>query len=116
MSIETIAPHGGVLISRVVTPAQAAKLTELAAGLTRIALNERQVSDVEMLAIGAFSPLTGFLTKKDYDSVVPKMRLANGTPWSIPVTLAVDDDTAAKVKIGDKVALTDEAGTLLAVL
>jgi sulfate adenylyltransferase len=116
MSNETIAPHGGVLINRVVAPAQAAKLTEEAAGLTRISLNERQVSDVEMLAIGAFSPLTGFVTKKDYDGVVNNMRLASGVPWSIPVTLAVGDETAGKVKPGDKVALTDEAGTLLAVM
>jgi sulfate adenylyltransferase len=116
MTNETIAPHGGVLINRVADPALAAKLTAEAESLTKIVLNERQVSDVEMLAIGAFSPLTGFLTKKDYDRVVAEMRLASGVVWSIPITLAVDDATAGLANVGDRVALVDEAGTLLAVM
>jgi sulfate adenylyltransferase len=109
-------PHGGSLVNRVVSDDHKKALTEEASRLTRIELNERQVSDVEMLAIGAFSPLTGFMGKADYEGVVEKMRLANGLPWSIPITLAVDDATASKVNVGDDVALTDEAGTLLAVL
>ena len=109
-------PHGGSLVNRVVGDEQKKVLTEEASRLTRVALNERQVSDVEMLAIGAFSPLIGFMGKADYEGVVEKMRLANGLPWSIPITLAVDDATASKVNVGDKVALTDEAGKLLAVL
>lgn len=109
-------PHGGTLVNRVVSGEQKQALTEKAAQLVRIPLNERQVSDIEMLAIGAFSPLTGFLGKADYESVVEKMRLANGLPWSIPITLAVSDDIAGQVNIGDDAALTDETGNLLAVL
>ena len=116
MSEHISAPHGGTLVNRVADAGRAAELTEKASRLPRIVLNERQVSDVEMLAIGAFSPLTGFLGQDDYKGVVHKMRLANGLPWSIPVTLAVDPATAAIIAVGSEVALTDEAGTLLAVL
>lgn len=116
MKTHTSVPHGGALINRVVGDEQNKTLTEKASKLVRIPLNERQVSDVEMLAIGAFSPLTGFLGQADYEGVVERMRLANGLPWSIPVTLAVGDETSGHVNVGDDVALTDEAGTLLAVL
>lgn len=109
-------PHGGTLVNRTVEGDEKKALAEKAARLVRIPLNERQVSDVEMLAIGAFSPLTGFLGQADYEGVVERMRLANGLPWSIPVTLAVDDKIAGEVNVGDDVALTDELGKLLAVL
>jgi sulfate adenylyltransferase len=65
------------------------------------------VSDLEMIAVGAFSPLTGFMTKDDYDSVIDDMRLSNGLPWSIPVTLPVDEVTANDLSEGDEVALMD---------
>jgi len=64
-------------------------------------------SDLEMIAVGAFSPLNGFMTKEDYDRVIDDMRLSNGLPWTIPVTLPVDDDTAAGLKEGQEVALVD---------
>jgi sulfate adenylyltransferase len=64
-------------------------------------------SDLEMIAVGAFSPLDGFMTKDDYDSVIDTMKLSNGLPWTIPVTLPVDDDTAAGLKEDQEIALLD---------
>jgi len=65
------------------------------------------VSDLELIAIGALSPLTGFMTKADYDSVIDTMHMANGLAWSIPVTLPVADDAAAELREGQEIALVD---------
>jgi sulfate adenylyltransferase len=62
-------------------------------------------SDLEMIAVGAFSPLTGFMGQEDYDAVIDNMRLSNGLPWTVPVTLPVDDDTAAGLEEGQEIAL-----------
>src|SRR5438270_106427 len=70
MSSQTIAPHGGQLIDRIVPAGQRAAATERASKLPRIALNERQISDLELIAIGAASPLTGFLAEADWKTVV----------------------------------------------
>jgi sulfate adenylyltransferase len=86
--MQTITPHGGALIDRIAPEAERAALTERAASLPAIELDERQISDLEMIAIGAFSPLEGFMTQADYSRVVDEMRLASGLPWTIPVTLA----------------------------
>ena len=72
-------------------------------------LGERQLGDVEMLRVGGYAPLTGFMTRADYTQVVDEMRLANGAPWSMPITLAVDDETADTVAEGDAVALLDQS-------
>lgn len=107
------APHGGTLIDRRVTGAAREKLVAEAANLPRIELDERQVSDLDMIAVGAMSPLTGFMGPKDYATVVKDMRLADGTPWPFPITLRVSKETAAAVK--DRAALYG-GGKLLAVL
>ncbi|HJY79750.1 MAG TPA: sulfate adenylyltransferase [Candidatus Binatia bacterium] len=112
----TIAPHGGRLVNRLVTGDQRAALLEKAGALPKIQLDERAQSDVEMIAVGAFSPLRGFLGAADYRSVVEHMRLANGLPWSIPVTLQVSRAQADTLKDGTEVALVDERNTILAVL
>lgn len=70
-----------------------------------ITVDRWTLSDIDCIAIGAFSPLTGFLEEADYESVVESMRLQNGTVWSIPVTLAVDERTVRDVGIGDEVLL-----------
>src|SRR5262249_52779831 len=80
-----IAPHGGQLVNRVATAAQEAALRDRLFTLPRLTLGARALSDLDMLAVGAFSPLEGFLQQADYDSVVERMRLANGLPWSIPI-------------------------------
>jgi len=113
---ETIPAHGGTLIDRFAAEAEAAELSERAASLKRVPLNRRQISDLELIAIGAASPLTGFVGHDDYKSIVRTMHLANGLPWAIPLTLAVDTPTAEGLKVGQEIALTDETGDLLAVL
>lgn len=79
-------------------------------------LTPRQVCDTEMLLNGAFAPLAGFLNEADYTSVCKKMRLADGTLWPVPITLDVNEDFAKSLKKGEKVALRDQEGVVLAVL
>jgi len=110
-----IAPHGGVLINRMASEDEKAGLLAKAAGLKKITLNARQISDVELIAIGAVSPLTGFMNQADYEGTVHNMLLANGLPWSIPITLAVSAEVAAGLSAGEEVALVDEAGTVIAI-
>ncbi len=116
MPDQTIAPHGGKLINRFALPERKAALLAEAHGLPKISLDARQISDLELIAIGAVSPLEGFMGKADYESVVHKMRLASGLPFSVPVTLAVSTEQAAVLAPGTKAALTDETGAILAVL
>ena len=114
--VGTLAPHGGRLVNRLATGDQRAALLDKARSLPKVPLDERAQSDVEMIAVGAFSPLRGFLGTADYRSVVENMRLANGLPWSIPVTLQVSRTQADSLKEGTEVALVDEHNTILAVL
>lgn len=114
--IGEIAPHGGVLIDRMLRGAEREAAIERAASLKKIALSATTMSDLELLATGALSPLTGFIGKNDYDCVVESMRLANGLVWSIPITLAVSRDVADTLRIGEEIALTEPDGHLLAVM
>src|SRR5579885_396895 len=111
-----IEPHGGRLVNRLVTGEKAARLEAEARELPIIQLNPFEISDLEMLAIGAFSPLEGFMGSADYNSVVNNMRLANGLPWTLPVTLAVEKETADLLKKAPRVALANTSGERLAVL
>ncbi|MGA9946244.1 MAG: sulfate adenylyltransferase [Candidatus Cybelea sp.] len=110
-----IDPHGGKLISRIADSPQAElELREEAKGLRGLTLTGRELNDLALIGNGALSPLTGFMTRTDYESVVPTMRLANGLPWSIPVVLAVDRDEAPTP--GTRAALYDGQGALRAVI
>jgi 3'-phosphoadenosine 5'-phosphosulfate synthase len=111
-----IAPHGGHLVNRLATPEQAFELNQRLGSLPRVALTPRAVWDLDMIGVGAFSPLRGFLTRADYDSVVERMRLANGLPWSIPITLAATETEAAGLRPGTEVALVDSSGDIRGVL
>jgi len=111
-----IAPHGMQLINRIATPEQRQELLQKADDLPRVQLDERAVSDLEMIAIGAFSPLTGFMAQADYDRVVTHMRLANGLPWSIPITLSVEDAIASPLAVGSLIRLDDPTGKFIGVL
>ncbi len=115
MSDGLIAPHGGTLVNRVVEGAEAQALADAAKSLPAHALGMRPLSDLEMIAVGAFSPLTGFMTQADYKGVVKDMHLESGTPWSLPVTLSASRDDAKRFE-GKQIALTDEAGNRLAVM
>lgn len=79
-------------------------------------LNKRQLSDLEMLAIGAFAPLEGFLKREDYTSVVDRMRLADGRPWPIPITLSTTTEEAVAYAVGDALRLLGEDGVWYATL
>ena len=79
-------------------------------------LTDRQLCDIELILNGAVSPLEGFLNKDDYDSVVASMRLKNGVLWPIPITLDVTEEFAKDLKAGDRVALRDLEGVVLATL
>ena len=85
-TVPGIKPHGGTLVNCELRGVAREGALEKAVHLPKLSLSSVSVSDVEMLAIGAFSPLTGFMGKEDYDSVVETMRLASGLVWSIPVT------------------------------
>ncbi|WNZ27440.1 sulfate adenylyltransferase [Leptolyngbya sp. NK1-12] len=114
--LNSIAPHGGTLINRICTPEQKAQFLEQADHLPRICLNQRALSDLELIAIGGFSPLTGFMDEADYQRVVDEMHLANGLPWSIPITLSVDAKQAACLKEGDWIRLDDPNSRFAGVL
>ncbi len=111
-----IAPHGGQLVNRVVEGSAATALANEAKSLPTLTLSPREAFDLEMIAIGAFSPITGFMGKADFEGVCKNMRLASGAVWPIPVTLAPANDVAAKVSVGQKIALNDPKGRLLGVL
>jgi sulfate adenylyltransferase len=106
-----VAPHGGTLVDRTVTGAEADQLRAHAATLPLVTLTDTQAADLEMIAVGAMSPIEGFLGKADYESVVENCRLADGAIWSLPITLRVQEDVA-----GDEVALASPDGQLLAVM
>ena len=79
-------------------------------------LTERQLCDLELIMNGGFEPLQGFMDQQDYDAVLDSMRLANGTLWPMPITLDVDQAFADSIKLGDKIALRDGEGVMLATL
>ena len=113
--MKLIEPHGGTLINRKLDEYSRQQLLPIAPRFRRVRLNNRQVADLMMIATGAFSPIDGFLGEEDYRSVVSRMRLANGTVWPIPVTLAVSDDEAASLRVGEEIGLY-QGQLLLAIL
>ncbi len=116
MTNSLIAPHGGELIVNMAGEAERAALLEEAKSLPQVVVGSRQLADLEMLAIGAYSPLGGFMTRADYQGVVDEMHLANGLPWTVPITLATSSEQAASLKEGSHIALVNEQGELRAVM
>ncbi|MGD1903990.1 MAG: sulfate adenylyltransferase [Geitlerinemataceae cyanobacterium] len=113
---ETIAAHGGVLIDRIAPADRKEEFLAKADTLPRLTLDDRAFSDLVLIAIGAASPLTGFMGKADYEPTVTDMRLANGLPWSVPITLSVSEEEAAKLTEGELVRLDDSTGRFVGVL
>ena len=108
------APHGGRLTERLVAADQVEALAAQAARLPAVPLDGRGLADLECLAVGAFSPLTGFLGAADHTSVVERGRLAGGHVWTLPVALPVPAEALASGP--ERLALTDRDGTVLAVV
>jgi sulfate adenylyltransferase len=111
-----VSPHGGVLVDRIAAPAEVDALRQRASTLPALILDAREIADLELIATGAASPLTGFLGSADYESVVEHLRLADGTVWPLPLTLAVAEETCARLAPGKEAALHDAAGRLWGVL
>ncbi|WP_206099763.1 sulfate adenylyltransferase [Longirhabdus pacifica] len=110
--MSTIEAHGGKLINRIAGAEEKRAFLERKATLPTITLNNWALSDLELIAIGAFSPLEGFMNERDYQHVLQHMRLSNQTVWSIPITLDIDDTTASSLNINNEVALKGADGNL----
>lgn len=108
----SIQPHGGTLVNRVAAAGERDALLAKAAEFKAIPVNTWTISDLDLIGVGAFSPLVGFMTEQDYRSVVDRMRLANGLVWSIPITLAVTDEQAAQLSVGESASLVGEDGVI----
>ena len=116
MTEHLIAPHGGKLCKLVVDEDRAEALKAESGEFLSITLNQRQLCDLELLLCGGLSPLRGFMDRETYESVVDRMCLPDGTLWSIPITLEVPAARAEKIEPGQKLALRDDEGFMLAVL
>ena len=113
---QTIAPHGGRLVDLLVKGPEGEALRQRAGSLPLIRLSARSLSDLELLAVGGYSPLEGFMMEADYEGVVAEMRLASGLVWPMPITLPASAEEASALREGQAVALADGSGRLLAVL
>jgi sulfate adenylyltransferase len=110
-----VAPHGGRLNERLLTGDAAVALAERAEGLPRVALDAKRTTDLELLAVGAYSPLDGFMTKAEHESVVATARLPGGLAWGVPLALPVDAERAAGLQ-DREICLTTPEGAPLAVM
>ncbi|NIK11787.1 sulfate adenylyltransferase [Alkalibacillus almallahensis] len=113
---QLIAAHGGELVNRELAANKREQALKEAANLKVLEVNDWEVSDIELIGIGGFSPLTGFMGKEDYENVVRDTRLANGTVWSIPITLSVTKEEADKYLVGENIALKGADGVIYATL
>jgi sulfate adenylyltransferase len=111
-----IQPHGGTLVDLLVDEDRKGVLKDLSLHISTISLSERQMCDLELLMNGAFSPLKGFMTQVDYESVMDRMRLQDGTVWPIPICLDIAEKEAGQLEAGQSVALRDPEGFMLAVM
>ncbi|MED1674919.1 sulfate adenylyltransferase [Pallidibacillus thermolactis] len=112
----SLAAHGGNLINRVLTGAKREEYLQKINSLKSLTIDAWALSDLELIAIGGFSPLTGFMNQKDYLRVIEEMRLADGTLWSIPITLPASKEQASQFEIGDEIGLFGEDGKPYGVL
>ena len=113
---ELIEPHGGALKVLLLQGPELEDLKKEAVSLPSITLTDRQLCDIELLMNGGFSPLSGFMERESYDRVVEEMRLSDGTLWPMPITLDLPEDRAKQLAKGDRIALREPEGMLLAVM
>ena len=105
-------PHGGRLISRELDVQKRDEVLRNAESLQSMTVNSWVISDMELIGTGAFSPLTGFMGQSDYENVIGNTRLADGTIWSIPITLPVTEEQAKTLDIGEQIALKGKDGVI----
>src|SRR3989338_1615663 len=108
-----ISPHGGKLIERI---AKEPISKEYLNTLQKINIDENIQRDIEQIAIGAYSPLEGFMNKEDFESVLDRMRLANGLVWPIPLVLDISEEQASELTLGENITLLDEKNEPFALL
>lgn len=106
--MKTVPPHGGKLVPLLLEGEHLANEKEKALHLPRVFLSSRETSDLIMMAIGAFSPLKGFMCRDDYINTLENMRLTDGTLWPIPITLSISENQAKDLSLNSEVALFDE--------
>ncbi len=111
-----IEPHGGRLVNLLAAPERAEELKKESLHFPSLILNDRQLCDLELLLSGGFSPLSGFMGRGDYGSVLESMRLSDGTLWPMPIALDISEELAGNIKEGGQVVLRDKEGFALAVL
>lgn len=111
-----IEAHGGNLVNRVVEGVERRKLITKAKQAPKIKLTKRNLTEMENIATGLYSPLEGFMKQKDYELVVEKMYLSNKIAWTIPIVLDVKKAKAKELSIGEDVALTDHLGEIYGIL
>jgi len=112
---EIIPPHGGTLVNLVLPKKEAGQAKAETDHIPKLTVGRRELSDLEMMAVGALSPLTGFMGEKDYRSVLQEMHLERGLPWTIPVTLSLDEEAAKRIGGASRVALVSEGGPIATV-
>jgi sulfate adenylyltransferase len=113
---DIIQPHGGKLVNRLLQGKDREKALVKARSIKSINVSSRIISDIELIAVGAFSPIEGFMGKEDYDSVIENMRLKDGLPWSIPITLPVSEEAATGFEEGEELSILDHDGNIIAIL
>ena len=112
-----VAPHGNGRLNPLLAPeAERAEALKRAEGLRIVPLSSREVSDLLMLGMGAYTPLTGFMGEADWRGCCLDMKTADGLFWPIPITLSCECDLAAGIAVGEEVALVDEAGAIFGTL
>ena len=116
MTDHLIAPHGGTLVNLIADTDRTTTIKAESRDWPSFDLTPRQLCDLELIMSGAFSPLTGFLTRADYDPVCSDMRLADGTLWPIPITLDVPEELGQTLSPGSNLALRDAEGVMIAAL
>jgi sulfate adenylyltransferase len=111
-----IAPHGGELVNRTLTGDKRDFWIKKAEELPNITVDNSILSDIDMIACGALSPIEGFMCRDDYNHVIEHMRLTSGLPWALPIVLGVSRDQADEFDVGAQIALKDEKENLIAIL
>ena len=108
-------PHGGVLVNRIATGARKEELEAKAKTIFNLTVEDRYGADIEMIAVGAFSPITGFMGKADCESAIENMTLTNGLAWGIPIPLPAGDQYD-NLSEGEEIALLNKEGHVLAIM